>query len=145
MIVTLKKASHGFSLIELMVVVIIIAILAAVGYPMYRSHVLKSRRADAKSALVQLAQLQENYYTNNNSSYATTFTDLNKGFNEFEIKKDDETTLNSAEGYYLITLSGGGNTFTLTAKPTEEGGQNEDSCTQFTIDSVGRKLPDECW
>ena len=142
MIVTLKKASHGFSLIELMVVVIIIAILAAVGYPMYRSHVLKSRRADAKSALVQLTQLQENYYTNNNSSYATTFTDLNKGFNEFEII--DETTLKSAEGYYLITLSGG-NTFTLTAKPTEKGGQNEDSCTQFTIDSVGRKLPDECW
>ncbi|NJO16171.1 MAG: type IV pilin protein [Thioploca sp.] len=141
MIVTLKKASHGFSLIELMVVVIIIAILAAVGYPMYRGHVLKSRRADAKSALVQLTQLQENYYTNN-SNYATTFTALNKSFNEFEII--DDTTLKSAEGYYLITLSGG-NTFTLTAKPTEEGGQNEDSCTQFTIDSVGRKLPDECW
>ncbi len=143
MIVTLKKASHGFSLIELMVVVIIIAILAAVGYPMYRNHVLKSRRADAKSALVQLTQLQENYYTNNNSQYATTFNDPNlKGLNEFEII--DGTTLKSAEGYYLITLSGG-NTFTLTATPTEKGGQNEDSCTQFTIDSVGRKLPDECW
>lgn len=143
MIVTLKKSSAGFSLLELMVVVIIIAILTAVGYPIYRSHVLKSRRADAKSALAQLAQLQESYYVNNNSSYATTFTSL-KGLNELKIVGD--TIVSSEGGYYQITLTNPGGTFTLTATPTAGGGQSEDTgCTELTINSVGEKLPDECW
>jgi type IV pilus assembly protein PilE len=144
MIVTLKKSSAGFSLLELMVVVMIIAILTAVSYPMYRSHVVKSRRADAKSALAQLAQLQESYYINNKSSYANTFTNL-KGLNELKVV-DDKIVSN--DGYYQITLSnpGGNGTFTLTAKPTEGGGQGEDTgCTELTINSVGEKLPDECW
>jgi type IV pilus assembly protein PilE len=144
MIVNLKKSSAGFSLLELMVVVMIIAILTAVAYPMYRSHVVKSRRADAKSALAQLAQLQESYYINNKSSYATTFTSL-KGLNELKIVGDK---IVSNDGYYQITLTnpGGNSTFTLTATPTPEGGQGEDTgCTELTINSVGEKLPDECW
>jgi type IV pilus assembly protein PilE len=145
MIVNLKKASHGFSLIELAVVVVIIAILVAVAYPMYQNHVIRSRRADAKSALAQLAQLQESYYINNKSSYATTFTSL-KGLNELKLEND---MILSEGGYYQITLSGpsDGSQFTLTAVPNEKewGEFHDSSCTPLTITSTGEKSPDECW
>lgn len=155
MIGTLKKSSAGFSLIELAVAVVIIAILTAVAYPMYQNHVIRSRRADAKSALAQLAQLQEAYYVDHQSRYATAFTDPDlKGLNEFNEVTDN--TLVSSEGYYQITLSGDSSAFTLTAAPfisndpikaKEMGrGQTDDKdCPQLTITSTGEKSPDECW
>ncbi|BAP57568.1 prepilin-type N-terminal cleavage/methylation domain-containing protein [Thioploca ingrica] len=155
MIVNLKKSSAGFSLLELMVVVMIIAILVAVAYPMYQNQVIRSRRADAKSALAQLAQLQETYYIDHQSHYATTFTNPNltgltdpnrKGLNELKLEND---RILSEGGYYQITLSGpsDGSQFTLTAVPTEKewGELHDSSCTPLTITSVGEKSPDECW
>jgi len=145
MIVNLKKASHGFSLIELAVTVVIIAILTAIAYPMYQNHVIRSRRADAKSALAQLAQLQETYYIDHQSHYATTFTDLNlKGLNELKLEND---MILSEGGYYQITLASDGSRFTLTAVPNEKewGELHDSSCTPLTITSTGEKLPDECW
>lgn len=148
MITNLKKSSAGFSLIELAIVVVIIGILTAVAYPMYQNHVIKSRRADAKSALAQLAQSQETYYVDHQSHYATAFTDPDlKGLNEFKIV--DGTNLLSNEGYYQITLSNpdANSKFTLTAVPNEEkwGELHDSSCTPLTITSTGEKSPDECW
>ncbi|MBI1891125.1 MAG: type IV pilin protein [Burkholderiales bacterium] len=58
---------RGFTLIEVMVAMIIIAILAALTYPSYRHAVIKSRRAEAKAALLQLMQQQERYFSQSNS------------------------------------------------------------------------------
>ncbi len=137
--------TKGFTLLELMVVVIIIAIVAAFAYPTYRQHVVKTRRADAKGSLAELAQLQEDFYVNNPSrQYATSFAQLNIG-GAFELKDDD--TLISREGYYEITFSPTATAdFTLTATPTSKGGQDQDNdCLQFTIDSLGQKEPAQCW
>lgn len=61
---TVCKKMRGFSLIELMVVVAIIAILAAIALPSYRDYVSKAARADAKTVMLNLAQAEERYYSN---------------------------------------------------------------------------------
>ena len=57
---------HGFTLIEVMIAVAIIAILAAVAYPAYQDQILRARRAEGKAALLKAAQLQERNYVNGN-------------------------------------------------------------------------------
>ncbi len=59
-------SQRGFTLIEVMIVVAIVGILAAIAYPSYRDSVLKGRRAQARTALMELLQQQERYMTQNN-------------------------------------------------------------------------------
>ena len=73
------KAGSGFTLIELMIVVAIVAILAAVVYPSYQSAVTKTKRAEARAALMQVMQSQERYYSQNNS-YLAFSTGTPNGF-----------------------------------------------------------------
>ena len=59
--------TKGFTLIELMIAVAIVGILAGIAYPSYQDSVRKSRRADAKGALLGFANAMERYFTENNS------------------------------------------------------------------------------
>jgi prepilin-type N-terminal cleavage/methylation domain-containing protein len=58
-----RNTQNGFTLIELMIVVMIVGVLAAIAYPSYQDSVTKSRRADAKSALLELSVFMERLYT----------------------------------------------------------------------------------
>jgi type IV pilus assembly protein PilE len=70
-----RSRPHGFTLIELMVTVVIAGILAAVAYPAYTSHVMRSRRADATAALTAVVQAQERY-RGNRSAFASSLDTL---------------------------------------------------------------------
>ncbi|MEB0135681.1 type IV pilin protein [Actimicrobium sp. CCC2.4] len=87
---------NGFTLIELMITVAVIAILAAVAYPSYVEQVNKSRRAEGKSAILQTASLQERFFTLNNT-YSTT---LVAPSTHYAI-----TVINPATDSYLITAT----------------------------------------
>ena len=126
-----KRKAAGFTLIELMIVVAVVAILAAIAVPSYQESVRKSRRAQAKADMVEFAQLAERHHTVNNS-YAA-----------FELPADRETP------QYDLQVAATPTTFTITATP--EGGQAEDRCGTLTIDHAGRKTHStevpvrDCW
>jgi type IV pilus assembly protein PilE len=131
----LKRRPLGFTLIELMIVVAIVAILAAIAYPSYRDQVARSRRADAKAVLLETAQWIERQYTISNAYD----------------KKGDLTALNNAalpyteapkEGsakYYNISFSAGPTTSTYTLQAVPKNAMTGDSCGTFTLTNTGLK------
>jgi len=135
----MNKAT-GFTLIELMIVVVIIGILMAISVPAYRDYVMRSHRTDAHSSLLDIAARQERHVAQYNR-YADVIT------------ADGETGLNMAanskEGYYTLAAAAcaGGliaNCYLITA--TAVGGQADDTdCPSLTYNSVGTKTPAACW
>lgn len=129
--------SKGFTLIELMIVVAVIAILVLVAFPAYEQYGMKARRADAKTALSELAQRQESYYADNNG-YADTFQKMGLNGTNFGFKKSGDNLI-SKDGHYTISIaSADQKSFKLEATPT--GGQADDkTCALFSIDSTGKR------
>lgn len=78
-------ASAGFSLIELMIVVAIIAILAAIAIPSYQDSVWKGKRGEAKTAILRILQTEERLYTENNvyKPYAAAAAPSGYGLSNF--------------------------------------------------------------
>ncbi|HEY9130493.1 MAG TPA: type IV pilin protein [Dyella sp.] len=125
------KRQHGFSLIELLVVVMIIAVLAAIAVPAYSRYGFRARRADAQDILMRIANQQERYYATNNRYGA--LTDI--GYSADPVKSD--------KGYYQVTLGGtlGANGATYTATATPLTAQAADVCGALSINNAGVKLP----
>jgi type IV pilus assembly protein PilE len=118
------KKNAGFTLIELMVAVVIIAILASVAYPAYQDSVRKGRRVDAKVALMEAAQIMERYFTEN-MTYATAPTTL--------------IPATSTNGDYAVSLvTNTASSFQLKAVPSSTR-QTGDPCGTYTLDGAGNK------
>ena len=136
----LPHRGRGFTLLEVMIVVAIIAILAAIALPSYSRYVYRTRRADGKNMLMQVAAAQERFYTNYNR-YGT-------------MSQLGYTSGTSEKGYYTVTSangsSGDAQSYVLTATP--RGVQQNDSCAELTISETGKKLAPhdnhtngDCW
>lgn len=137
-----KVTLQGFTLIEAMVVVVIVAILASIAYPTYLDQVRKSKRAVAKSALLDAANRQELYYFTNRQYVANLIT-LNYPTNPAYFG-DDNTPLGSSAGaVYKLSAStvktdcGDTPCFILTATP--QGDQVNDKCGAFTLTSRNQR------
>lgn len=134
---------EGFTLVELMIVVAIIAILAAVVLPSYQDSVRKARRTDAKTAVTTIAQLLERYNTQNNTYVGATLGTCAGAAGSIPFKNCSEN------GYYTILLTGQTiNSFLVTATAT--GSQAADTaCPTYTIDQTGVRGPAAtaatCW
>lgn len=136
-----QRGGGGFTLIELMVTVAVVAILAAIAYPSYQEQVRKSRRAQAKADLVELTHILERYRTVNN-----TYADADDSGAFFDQSPRDRAP------FYAIALSNdGASTFTLTATPVAGGSQERDRCGALSINQAGVKGEtgsasyEECW
>jgi type IV pilus assembly protein PilE len=128
----------GFTLIELMIVVVIVAVLLIVAIPTYLSQIRESRRTEARNYLVELASREERYYATQNA-YTSTASLL--GYAGFGSGSP------VGGGYYYIstpTVPDPNNasqpSFSLTALPVTGKGQDKDSyCASFTVESNGKR------
>lgn len=126
------RSALGFTLIELMIVVSIIAMLTAIAYPAYTQSTRKGRRADAKMAVLDVAARQERYLSTNNV-YAGTPALLGLPGTAFPIN-----VTNGSQSYYRLTLVlPTTTTFTVTATPIN--GQALDVCGAYILDQLGRQ------
>ncbi|MFT4198739.1 MAG: type IV pilin protein [Pseudoxanthomonas sp.] len=133
----IRCRAEGFTLIELMIVVMVIAVLAAIAYPSYSQHVRKAWRAQAEADLVEYAQLAERFHTVNNT-YAGLALPAEKSPREA-----------ASVSQYTLALNTTQSTFTLTATPASAN-QRKDKCGTLSLNQVGVKTSSgasmsECW
>ncbi len=123
---------RGFTLIELMMVIAILAIIVAVAIPAYNNQVQKARRADATSALLNGAQQLERCFTR---------------FNAYDAGGCPNPAGLTEDGFYNITVNRNETSFDLSAAP--QGVQSSDPCGTFTLDHLGNRgadsETDRCW
>jgi type IV pilus assembly protein PilE len=130
----LRTKLFGFTLMEALIVVAIIAILGAIAFPSYQQHVRKGRRAEAMATLLDL-QLKQEKWRANDVDYGTLA----------EINGGNAPTSN----YYTFNVADRtATTYTLTATP--KGGQTKDkdsgtSCSPISINQNDVRLPAVCW
>jgi type IV pilus assembly protein PilE len=130
------KKERGLTLIELLIVIVIVGILAAVAIPTYTGYTQRGRRADAKTALEQLRASQE-VFRAENGRYANDATDGNA----LNVLRANWGGPPATVGLYNITMVSNATTFTGTATAT--GSQSTDG--NLTIDQNGVKLPADKW
>lgn len=106
------KTQFGFSLIELMIVVAIVGILAAVAYPAYTSSIQKGRRAQARTAILELLQQQERYMTQRNTYVA--FSNTNGTTTPASVPFKTYSGDSPDTGYYWLSAGVCSNTLAIT-------------------------------
>ena len=122
----------GFSLVELMIVIAIVAILVALALPSYGAYVRKANRAEAQQLLLNWANNQE-LWRATHTTYAA----------------NGDITPPTHDKYGFVASNTSGTTFTLTATPSTtdqlKDAQYGEPCTSLTLDQGNGKSPAKCW
>lgn len=140
----MQRKQRGFGLMELMVVVVVVAILTALGLPAYRDQMNKGRRADGKTLLLQAAAKQQAYY-GEHRQYTADMRQL--GYSAAQTASEG--------GFYRVSVALGPNNQSYTMTATRLNAQTNDTqCGDLTLNSFGAKsainattsTPDKtCW
>lgn len=132
-------SKHGFSLLELLIVMAMIAILTAIAYPLYTSHLVKSRRNQAEIALWHLASQLEAFYSLQSSYQGATLENL--GVNTYT---DDHS-------YQLTIQSVTDSSYQITALPLGQQNKTDLHCGILGLNEKGEQsvsgaaTPNSCW
>lgn len=129
------RRQQGFTLIELMIVVAIIGIIAAIAYPSYQRYVLNSYRTTASGCVIELAQAMERQFTAS-MSYPAALPVRNC---------TTESNMDSRYTFSLDADNSSGTTFRIAATP--QGVQTGDACGILALSHTGQREADEadCW
>lgn len=134
-----RRPHGGFTLIELMIVVAVVAILASIAVPSYQEQIRKSRRGQAKADMVEYAQMAERYFTVNNTYVG------------FTLPTAQSPREPGATARYTLALSPAPDATTFTIAATAVGPQASDRCGNLGFTNTGLKTRSgsvalsECW
>jgi type IV pilus assembly protein PilE len=130
----------GFTLIELMIVLAIIAILSAIAYPSYRQYTLRAARAEAKTALLEDAQfLERNYTTANSYAKDSGGVGITASVLPVQFTPKDSTASSAKYTISFVAKSLTASAYTLQATPTTGGAMAGDQCGTLTLDQTGQR------
>ena len=129
--------SRGFTLVEIMIVVAIVAILGAVALPSYRSSVLKSQRAEARGVLLETAQFMQRFYSQNDRY------DQDRAGASVAIPGPLATVPKgitpTVGANYVVSFSGSPTVAGFTVQAVPQGAMASDACGTLSLDNVGRR------
>lgn len=130
-----RRRTPGFTLIEMLIVVAMVAILAAVALPSYREYIKKSYRSEAQSYLMTIAARQQQFLVDTRAFSALGPDNI----------ASQPSNVTSAYAVTMVTVDGPPPTFTLTARPT--AAQASEKCGTLTLDQTGTKTAavTGCW
>ena len=135
----IRRPGAGFTLIEVMIVMLILGIIASIAIPSYRSYVLRANRTEARSALLALAAAQEKYYLQCNIYVATLDDSAANVCPATGVTASLNFAGTTERGLYTITVTAAdANGWTATAVPVSTAAQSKDSkCQFYSLTSLG--------
>lgn len=145
-----RSLQRGMTLIEVLIVVVIISILASIAYPSYTDFITRSKRSTGQSALMQLADRQQQFFMDN-KRFAATLTDLGYAADPFAI--DDQgavVAVGDASSVYDISMNNlTAITFTAVADPVNVQATRDTDCGTLSLTQAGAKTAstgsNNCW
>ncbi len=147
---TIRRRSAGFTLMELLIALAIVALLATVAYPSYQNSVVRTRRSDGIAAALAV-QVAEEKFRASCPYYAQSLGSANTCGTTAALSTVQAASA-SPEGYYtisIVTNSATGNAYTINAAPTGIQADDTDcSPMRITFNALnpnGLKTPEDCW
>ena len=145
-----RPRQRGFTLVETMVVIAIIALLASIGYPRFTTYLTRAKRATAKSFMLIVADRQEQYFLDN-KQYAAGLTDLGYAQNTVALDNNGVVTVvtNPARTYLVDLSNTSATTFTVDAAPELAQAAQDINCGTLTLTHTGLRghsgAGTKCW
>ena len=146
----MRKRQTGVTLLELLIVVAIIAMISAFAYPSYMQYVVSTKRTVATSALLRIADRQQQFFMDN-KRYSNDLTALGFAANPLVLADDGNSTLaGDADAVYSISLSNVAvTTYTITAAPLHGQASRDLECGSLTLTQAGARGSSaggsDCW